>query len=84
MEEETEYEEVYECNHSYNRRCTTSYTTTYTAQQEQECEDNYKKNCFIQYSPTAYQATVQICKLVVFSHRDHTVDISRERTVYIS
>jgi hypothetical protein len=62
MEEETEFDEVYECNHSYNRRCTTSYTTTYTAQQEEECEDNYKKNCFIQYSPTAFQATVQICR----------------------
>merc|ERR1711936_180623 len=60
-EEETEYDEVYECNHSYNKRCTTSYTTTYEAQQEEECEDNYKKNCFIEYSKTAYDTEVEVC-----------------------
>ena len=64
MEEETEYDEVLECDHSYDRRCHTSYSTTYTAQQEEECEDNYKKNCFIKYSPTAYNATVEICRYV--------------------
>ena len=64
MEEETEYDEVLECDHSYDRRCHTSYSTTYTAQQEEECEDNYKKNCFIKYSPTAYNATVEICRFI--------------------
>jgi hypothetical protein len=62
MEEETEYDDVYECNHSYNRRCHTSFSTTYTAQQEEECEDNYKKSCFIQYSPIAFNTTVKICR----------------------
>jgi len=60
-EEEIEYDEVYECNHSYNKRCTTSYTTTYEAQQEEECEENYKKSCFIEYSQTAYDTTVEVC-----------------------
>merc|ERR1712106_758039 len=60
-EEETEYDEVYECSHSYNTRCTTSYTTTYEAQQEEECEDNYKKSCFIEYSQTAYDTSVEVC-----------------------
>ena len=49
------------CDHSYDRRCHTSYTTTYSAQQEEECDENYKKNCFIEYSKTAVQAEVQIC-----------------------
>ena len=52
---------MYECSHSYNKRCTTSYTTTYEAQQEEECEDNYKKSCFIEYSQTAYDTTVEVC-----------------------
>ena len=55
MEEETEYDEIVQCDHSYNTRCHTSYTTTYTAQQEEECEENFRKNCFINYHPTAIQ-----------------------------
>ena len=49
MVEETEYDEVVTCDHSYDRRCTTSYTTTYEAQQEEECEENFRKTCFIHY-----------------------------------
>jgi hypothetical protein len=52
---------VYECSHSYDKRCTTSYTTTFEPQQEEECEDNYKKSCFIQYSKTAFETTVNVC-----------------------
>jgi len=33
MEEKTEWEEVKECDHSYNRRCHTSHVTVYTAAQ---------------------------------------------------
>jgi hypothetical protein len=33
MVEETEYDDVMTCDHSYDRRCHTSYTTTYEAQQ---------------------------------------------------
>ena len=65
-EEETEYDEVYECSHSYNTRCTTSYTTTYEAQQEEECEDNYKKSCFIEYSQTAYNDIESVVLFGVF------------------
>ena len=42
MIEETEYDEVVTCDHSYDKRCTTSYTTTYEAQQEEECDENYR------------------------------------------
>ena len=42
MQEETEYDEVVTCDHSYDKRCTTSYTTTYEAQQEEECDENYR------------------------------------------
>merc|ERR1719334_2303676 len=59
--EETEYDEGIKCEHSYNQRCHTSYSTTYSAQQEEECEDNYRKDCFIQYAKTATQAEVSVC-----------------------
>jgi hypothetical protein len=61
MTEQTEYDEVVQCDHSYDRRCSISYTTTYSAQQEEECEENFKKVCFIEYSKTATEAEVQIC-----------------------
>ena len=61
MVEETEYDEVVQCDHSYDTRCTTSYKTTYSAQQEEECDETYKKNCFIEYSKTATEAEVEIC-----------------------
>jgi len=41
--EEIEYDEVEECNHSYDKKCHTSYSTEYEAQQEEECDDNYNK-----------------------------------------
>ena len=61
LEEETIYDETVECHHSYDKRCSTSYVTTYSAQQEEECEENYKKNCFIEYGVNAYEADVEIC-----------------------
>jgi hypothetical protein len=62
MVEETEYDEEITCDHSYNRRCSTSYKTTYEAQQEEECGENFKKNCFIEYSNTAQELTVEVCR----------------------
>ena len=37
MVDETEYDDVMTCDHSYDRRCHTSYTTTYEAQQVGAC-----------------------------------------------
>ena len=62
MVQETEYDEVVTCDHSYDKRCTISYTTTYEAQQEEECEENFRKNCFIGYSQTAQEVTVSVCR----------------------
>jgi len=62
MVEETVYEEVLECDHSYDKRCHTSYTTTFEAQQEEECTENYRKNCFIAYEKIAFNTTVKVCK----------------------
>jgi len=62
MVEETEYDEVVQCDHSYDRRCHTTYVTNYESQQEEECEENFRKNCFIEYEKIAFNETVQVCR----------------------
>merc|ERR1712012_332558 len=62
MEEVTEWDTEYTCQHSYNRRCAKSLTTTYNAAQEEECEENYVKKCFIEYQKTAQNVTVTVCR----------------------
>merc|ERR1712032_41034 len=49
MIEETEYDEVVQCDHSYDRRCHTTYVTQYESQQEEDCDENFRKSCFIEY-----------------------------------
>ena len=61
MVEETEYDDVIECDHSYTERCYTTYKTDYSPQQEEECEENFKKNCFIEFKAKALEETVQFC-----------------------
>ena len=46
MVEETEYDDVVQCDHSYDKRCHTSYVPNYESQQEEECEEK-KKNCTV-------------------------------------
>ncbi|XP_023319728.1 uncharacterized protein LOC111694904 [Eurytemora carolleeae] len=62
MVEETEYDEVVQCDHSYDRRCHTTYVTNYESQQEEECEENFRKNCFIDYEKIAFNETVEVCR----------------------
>ena len=44
MVEETEYDDVVQCDHSYDRRCHTTYTTSYESQQVEECEEDDESN----------------------------------------
>merc|ERR1711892_1566949 len=62
MVEETEYDDVVQCDHSYDKRCHTTYVTNYESQQEEECEENYRKSCFIEYEKIAFNETVEICR----------------------
>ena len=62
MVEETEYDEVIKCEHSYDKKCHTTYITSYQSQQEQECDENFRKNCFIEYEKFAFNETVSICR----------------------
>ena len=62
MVQEIEYDEVVQCDHSYDKRCHTTYVTNYESQQEEECEENFRKNCFIDYEQFAFNETVEICR----------------------
>merc|ERR1739838_416310 len=62
MVEETEYDDVVQCDHSYDKRCHTTYVTNYESQQEEECEENFKKSCFIEYAQIAFNETAEICR----------------------
>ena len=62
MVEETEYDDVVQCDHSYDKRCHTTYVTNYESQQEEECEENFRKSCFIEYEKIAFDETVQVCR----------------------
>merc|ERR1712088_622241 len=62
MVEETEYDDVVQCDHSYDRRCHTTYTTNYESQQEEDCDENFRKSCFIEYEQTAFNETAEVCR----------------------
>ena len=62
MVEVIEYDDVVQCDHSYDKRCHTTYVTNYESQQEEECDDNYRKNCYIDYEKIAFNETVEICR----------------------
>merc|ERR1712055_1184278 len=62
MVEETEYDDVVQCDHSYDRRCHTTYVTNYESQQEEDCEENFRKNCFIEYEKIAFDETASVCR----------------------
>ena len=62
MVEETEYNDVVQCDHSYDKRCHTTYVTNYESQQEEECDENFRKSCFIEYEKIAFNETVEICR----------------------
>merc|ERR1711942_90882 len=61
MVEETEYDDVIECKHSYSQKCHTTYTTDFEPQQEEECEENFIKNCFIDYRKVASTEQIEFC-----------------------
>jgi len=62
MVEETVYDDVVQCDHSYDKRCHTTYITNYETQQEEECDENYRKSCFIEYQQVATDEDVEICR----------------------
>jgi len=70
MVEQIEYDEVVQCDHSYDKRCHTSYVTSYESQQEEECDENFRKSCFIEYEQRAITETVQVCRTPLVKNCD--------------
>ena len=61
MVEETEYDDLVSCKHSYSEKCHTTYTTDFQPQQEEDCEETFTKTCFIEYRKQASTDTVKFC-----------------------
>ena len=81
MVQETEYDDVITCKHSYTERCHTTYITDFEPQQEEECEENYRKNCFIEYKKVAGKETVEFCHTPLVCEGEGPVEC---KTVYES
>lgn len=61
MVEETEYDDIITCKHSYSEKCHTTYTTDFEPQQEEECEETFTKSCFIEYKKVASDEQIKFC-----------------------
>ena len=61
MQEETEYDEVVTCKHSYSEKCHNTYVTDFEPQQEEDCEETFTKSCFIEYKKVASTEPVKFC-----------------------
>ena len=81
MRRETQYEEVMRCDHSYDQRCHTSYTTNYVPHLEEECEEKFRKVCMISYEQKAVTEEVEECTTPLVPDCDNTGP-KKCRTVY--
>lgn len=72
--EQIVYDEVVTCQHKEDRQCQTSLVTRYNSQQVEECKERYIKTCHIQYQPTAFQETLQVCSRPMVKDCTVTVD----------
>ena len=81
MVQETEYDDVVTCKHSYSEKCHTTYTTDFEPQQEEKCEENYIKNCFIEYKKVASKEQVEFCHTPLVCEGEGPVEC---KTVYES
>ena len=81
MVEETEYDDVVECKHSYSQKCHTTYTTDFSPQQAEECDENFIKQCFIEYKKVASKEKVRFCNTPLVCEGEGPVEC---RTIYES
>jgi len=82
MREETVYDEVMTCHHSYDERCHDSYITTYEPHQEEECDEKFRKVCTIWYEEKAISELVEECTTPVVSECEESERKEDCRTVY--
>ena len=49
--EETVYDKVIKCQHTFTEKCHDTFITDYVPTQERKCETSFSKNCHITYKP---------------------------------
>jgi len=81
MQEQTEYDDVITCKHSYSEKCHTTYTTDFEPQQEEECEESFIKSCFIEYKKSASEEAIKFCHTPLICEGEGDVEC---KTVYES
>ena len=59
--EETVYDTIQKCTHSFAEKCHKTFITDYAPTQEEKCSTSFEKNCHITYQPTAFDEKVEIC-----------------------
>merc|ERR1711868_63375 len=68
MVEETEYDDVVTCKHSYSEKCHTTYTTDFEPQQEEDlrklCQTVYESACTTRYQEHDVQDDVVECETI--------------------
>ena len=58
---ETEYDEVITCDHTYSEKCHATFKTDFEPSQEEECNESYTKNCFIEFKDVATEENIKFC-----------------------
>jgi len=59
--EETVYDTIQKCTHSFAEKCHKTFITDYAPTQEEKCSTSFEKNCHITYQPMAFDEKVEIC-----------------------
>ena len=59
--EETAYDTIQKCTHSFAEKCHKTFITDYAPTQEEKCSTSFEKNCHITYQPMAFDEKVEIC-----------------------
>merc|ERR1711970_1203388 len=59
--EETVYDKVIKCQHTFTEKCHDTFITDYVPTQERKCETSFSKNCHITYKPMMFEETVELC-----------------------
>merc|ERR1719233_912011 len=57
--EETVYDKVIKCQHTFTEKCHDTFITDYVPTQERKCETSFSKNCHITYKPMMFEETVE-------------------------
>merc|ERR1711971_679732 len=85
--EETQFDNLETCNHSYQKKCHTTYVTQYQPYQEEECKESFKKSCHLSMEKATVKEQVEVCRTPLVKTCDNNLDSDTEaecKTMYES